>query len=737
MNRIILSVILTLAFVLSVGAQTKKPVFTYDRATGKWGFKPDYGKEWIQPPMFDSYGSGFNDHGYAIVRKDGKYNALDLNLNPILPEWSEYYPDDDNGLIVITVGNRKKLYDISGKLLLIAADIRPLHVWRYRHLNSNEHKMEKQLIGYSVGFMKEGPFFFYDVNAKKALNLSSASPITSEGGILLFTNAKRNPNSYRWEITSATVTDAMGNELDTIVGHAAILNIEAGVNKVADLVATENLYDGYMPCYVLQATTDYKGKGNGVILGREILKKFSFTYSGDLSSQKKGKAKKVLRQPEMVALYKEKVLKPLQERLEINKKLLTNVSTQAKVVKVNVIPYNGGYALSTDGKNPMSSNKTIYESLEPIGNKGLLLGKRKDAAEILSSSGIPVVNNSRFVDFQPIGKNGKFIAALTSNGRMELFDDSGNSVTSTTYDDIMSVDTPMGEVLYFVNNNQWNAWAPGFKETSPKMRPYHYVGIPDSNGNVETKYNGFSGTYNMKTGVETSPVETLFDKAYKNNSLSDAKRVEIYSQVIALDRDLREGYTGAALNNIGAIYEDAGYEDTAYEYYERSMDNGNKTGEKNYKRIRNNRRLERIAAVANAISGASQSALNAMSGGAYGYNSISGYNTGYGDISTLQADNTSSSGSGYSASFYQEQYTNWERRAQSAYESLTTLGSRTKRNGQETSGSTGQSMSSSNYTRQKQCLREAQREMQSIRSKARKDGVTIPQSHWETVTVSY
>ena len=216
--------------------------------------------------------------------------------------------------------------------------------------------------------------------------------------------------------------------------------------------------------------------------------------------------------------------------------------------------------------------------------------------------------------------------------------------------------------------------------------------------------------------------------------MSDATRIGMYLQVIELDKEAREGYTGAALNNIGAIYEDAGDEDTAYDYYERAMNVGNKMGEKNYKRIRNNRRLDRVAAIAGAIADASQSAINVMSGGISNI-PITQYNAGYGDLSSFQSDLPSSGG--YSDSFYQEQYNNWERRAQGAYESLTLLGSRTKRNGSEVSGSTGQSMSGSNYTRQKKCLRDAQTQMRSIRQKARRDGVNITQSHWETVTVSY
>ena len=65
------------------------------------------------------------------------------------------------------------------------------------------------------------------------------------------------------------------------------------------------------------------------------------------------------------------------------------------------------------------------------------------------------------------------------------------------------------------------------------------------------------------------------------------------------------------------------------------------------------------------------------------------------------------------------------------------MGYRYQKDNGERTGGTMQSMSSSNYTRQKKYLREAQNEMKKIRVQARKDGITIPQSTYETATVSY
>lgn len=86
---------------------------------------------------------------------------------------------------------------------------------------------------------------------------------------------------------------------------------------------------------------------------------------------------------------------------------------------------------------------------------------------------------------------------------------------------------------------------------------------------------------------------------------------------------------------------------------------------------------------------------------------------------------------------YESQYRNWERRAQQCYQSLTNTGYSTTSKSGRKHGGTGQGMSSGNYVQMKRSLREAQREMRSIRMKAAREGVTIAQSQWENASVGY
>ena len=88
-------------------------------------------------------------------------------------------------------------------------------------------------------------------------------------------------------------------------------------------------------------------------------------------------------------------------------------------------------------------------------------------------------------------------------------------------------------------------------------------------------------------------------------------------------------------------------------------------------------------------------------------------------------------------SSYEAQYRNWERRARAHYESLTNIGVRYKKNENNSSGSTGQGMSSNNYVSMKKSLREAQNELAKRRREAQSKGITISKSEYESVTVNY
>ena len=117
-------------------------------------------------------------------------------------------------------------------------------------------------------------------------------------------------------------------------------------------------------------------------------------------------------------------------------------------------------------------------------------------------------------------------------------------------------------------------------------------------------------------------------------------------------------------------------------------------------------------------------------------NALGSYTSSYSYDNTFSASYTSSASS-VNAGNYQAEYSRWEQRARSNYETLTNLGYSATNKRNDKSGSTGQSMNTGNYVMQKKALRDAQREMRNIRQKAARAGVNIAQSKWETATVNY
>ena len=110
--------------------------------------------------------------------------------------------------------------------------------------------------------------------------------------------------------------------------------------------------------------------------------------------------------------------------------------------------------------------------------------------------------------------------------------------------------------------------------------------------------------------------------------------------------------------------------------------------------------------------------------------------TGNSSTSETMMSSSSSTNNSSSSTNYEAQYRQWEKRAESHYNSLTNIGLSVESK-KAAAGSTMGSMNSGNYVSMKKSLREAQKQMKSIRTKAAKDGVIIPQSKWETATVSY
>ena len=85
----------------------------------------------------------------------------------------------------------------------------------------------------------------------------------------------------------------------------------------------------------------------------------------------------------------------------------------------------------------------------------------------------------------------------------------------------------------------------------------------------------------------------------------------------------------------------------------------------------------------------------------------------------------------------QTHYSRWESIAERHYNSITNTGFRVRDKQGNRGGSAMQGMNSGNYVQMKKSFRDAQRQMRNIRNDAKRHGVTITQSKWETATIAY
>ena len=205
-----------------------------------------------------------------------------------------------------------------------------------------------------------------------------------------------------------------------------------------------------------------------------------------------------------------------------------------------------------------------------------------------------------------------------------------------------------------------------------------------------------------------------------------------YKNLIAVRPDCARSH-----NNLGALLlENQDFKDGIQELkLAYKLDPDDELIAANYKQAkseRKQRRYQRVIKgleVAGAVVGVASATYAAVSG----ETAVNTASSGFVSDETFSSE-TSSSGA---SSNYQMQYDKWERKAEGHYNSLTVTGGTITNKRGEKEGRTLQGMSESNYTAMEKSYREAQREMKNIRLKAKREGITIRQSVWETRPVKY
>lgn len=275
------------------------------------------------------------------------------------------------------------------------------------------------------------------------------------------------------------------------------------------------------------------------------------------------------------------------------------------------------------------------------------------------------------------------------------------------------------------------------------MESYSYKG-----GRSATRLGYMTKVY--ENGKEDPSIGTQAYNEACNADMSPEEKVLAFANCIELcgpdDRDI----LGMAYNNMGYYYNEAGDEDNARKFYKKAIEYGNERAANNLRALNGTpaettsksydggNLFSTLGQIANALG---QMGGNTAWGGFF--NGMAGNGVTTTDVSVdmgggsySSESRSSSGGSPTDPTYYTNTYRRWEREAKSNYESLTMRGTRTSRGGKAESGTTD-GFWRHHTAGLKRLLRNAQSEMRKTRQEARRAGVTIQQSEYETVTVSY
>lgn len=318
------------------------------------------------------------------------------------------------------------------------------------------------------------------------------------------------------------------------------------------------------------------------------------------------------------------------------------------------------------------------------------------------------------------------IKAEQSEGKWRLTGAAGRQLSPMLYDDVAE---PEGNVVRVVKDGRYGLVDATRGEIVPCR--FDYITEFDENGFAEVWNNGFTGHVSMHGHVDLE--ENLLKNA-ENQTYPEGRDVTPIQDLLEYDPESVIGYL--LLGEWG--YRNNHYAE-AYQAYDMAFELAEEQGKQKLassSKTRRNIAYDKAHGVEYEPEPSFLGILSELVDKTMEIRS-SIHEIKHGTTSTsvgasggvLPSAGVSGGGS------YQSQYQRWANLAERHYNSITNTGLRSTTDSGEHNGKAG-SMSASNYTQQKKAFRQAQREMARIRTKAAKEGVNIPQSKWETATIS-
>lgn len=424
----------------------------------------------------------------------------------------------------------------------------------------------------------------------------------------------------------------------------------------------------------------------------------------------------IISDPKFAEYYKQQYVLPAQEVIAANQKITSYAPEPVHASKMEIVEKKGKKFFLHNGK-PLKYNPNGYDDVEPVEGTNVYIAYRDTLSWLVNQAGVRFTNACQSIE--PIDILDKYkapVLMVREKGKTSVRTSSGLRHTES-YDEILPVRDDSLKIVgfYFMNDNKW-AYGPLSKLKSPTF--YDYITPFDTAGMASVYYDGQEGRINTK-GKKVRDVCGKLYRSARSKDKTPAERIAIYKYITDIASKVDEGeYLVPSYRSMASLYEKAGFVNEAINAYEWAEICGDEASGKDVRRLKTDKVINALQAVA--------STLNNMAA------ALGGNPSDYNFSSSASSSGGSSSFAASGASL-QGQYRNWERRAQSIYESLTNSGYRVKKNGKDTAGGSAGSRAPSSFLAQKRLLREAQHEMEKIR---RKDP-SIPRSQYESVTVDF
>lgn len=423
----------------------------------------------------------------------------------------------------------------------------------------------------------------------------------------------------------------------------------------------------------------------------------------------------IISTPEFAEYFKKQYLAPAQELTAYNEKTVADSVVSIHAPKVEIIERDGKKYFMHGGQS-LKYNLKGYDEVIPVDRSNIYIAYQDSLCWAVSQTGTRFVGPCEFIERLPLtGKYGAPALLVREGGKTSVRSTAG-LLFSERYDDIIPVTNTTGAVdgFYFLKDNKW-AYAPFSNLRSPAF--YEYITPFDEEGYAYVYIDGHEGKIN-KNGKKVVNVCASLFKSAEDTQKSPAERIAIYKYITDLSSKVDEArYRAPSYRKMAQLYEKGGYIDEAINAYEWAEINGDDSAGREAKRLK----TDKIVNALNAVASSLNDMAAALGGNPSEFSVTPGaYSSSWGNASA-------------SGSSLQGQYRNWERRAQSVYESLTNSGYQVKKNKKDVGGSAAGTRAPSSFLARKRLLREAQNEMEKIR---RKDP-SIQKSPYESVSVSF